>query len=92
MKYCLALLLAVTASVAAQEPPAKLPAPKPAAQPAENRPVLNLRLDNPSSFATIAPADKPAALPTLGGDARKIAPVPGSREATTIPKDSNPAH
>ena len=87
MKHSLALLLAITASAAAQEPPVKPPAAKPAAE----RPPLNLKLDNPSSFATIAPAEKPPALPTLGGDARKIAPVPTSREATTIPKDTNPA-
>jgi hypothetical protein len=89
MKRGLALLLAITASAAAQEPPAKPPAPKPAAE----RPPLNLKLDNPSSFATIAPAEKKQpALPTLGGDARKIAPVPESREANTIPKDTNPGH
>ena len=58
----------------------------------KERRTLNLRLDNPSSFATNAPAEKEAAkaLPTLGGDARKIAPVEGSREASAIPKDTNP--
>ena len=62
---------------------------------AAERPPLNLKLDNPSSFATIAPAEKKPepALPTLGGDARKIAPAPESREAEhPSPKDTNPGH
>ena len=82
----------VVAPAAAQEASKETPPPaKPPASPATDRPVLNLKLDNPSSFATIGPAEKKPALPTLGGDARKIAPVPTSREATTIPKDTNPA-
>ena len=89
----LLLLLAVTLPAWAQQgqtPPAE---PKKEKE-AERRP-LNLRLDNPSSFATIAPAEKEAqkALPTLGGDARKMDPAPlvGTRsEGGPYPKDGAP--
>ena len=85
-----ALLLAVALPAGAQQAPAE-PAKAPPPPTQEERRPLNLKLDNPSSFATIAPAEKPQpALPTLGGDARKIAPAPTSREANTIPKDTNP--
>src|SRR6185436_16481003 len=65
----LLLLLAVALPAWAQD--AKTPPAEPRVEPSkepERRP-LNLRLDNPSSFATIAPAEKEQqkALPTLGG-------------------------
>ena len=68
----------------------------PAKPPAAERPALNLRLDNASSWATNSPAGKEAArdLPTLGGDARKIeptmAPVGGKSEGGPYPKDTAP--
>jgi hypothetical protein len=53
----------------------------PPAEPAKERRTLNLRLDNPSSFATVDPDKAPAKeLPALGGDARKVTPAPISRE------------
>jgi len=64
-------------------------------QPAE-RPRLNLRLDNPSSFATTAPAEKEQqrGLPSLGDDARRIQrppAEPGTRpEGGPYPRDTNP--
>lgn len=66
----LLLLLAVALPAWAQQ--AQTPPAEPKNEP-ERRP-LNLRLDNPSSFATIAPAEKEPQkpLPSLGGDARKI--------------------
>ena len=94
MTRALLLVLVLLPAVAAAQAPAnENPQPaKPPERPATERPGLNLRLDNPSSFATIAPAEKQSApLPTLGGDARKLVPVPESREAQTIPKDTNPA-
>lgn len=63
-------------------------------KPAERRP-LNLKLDNPSSWATTAPEpekEREQNLPTLGADAR---PVPQTVQKTPewgsnspIPKDS----
>jgi len=92
----LLLLLAVTLPAAlptwaqqAQTPPVE-------AKKEPERRSLNLRLDNPSSFATSAPEEKeqPKGLPALGGDARKVeapkregaAPTPGG----PFPKDTNP--
>ena len=86
------LLLAVALPAWAQQTQQTPPA-EPKKEP-ERRP-LNLRLDNPSSFATIAPAEKEQqkALPTLGGDARKLEPAPlvGTRsEGGPYPKDGAP--
>jgi hypothetical protein len=82
----LALLLALTAFPAsAQE--SKAP------QKEEPRP-LNLKLDNPGSFATVAPRADPEekqALPGLGENARPMpTEVPRSESRTPFPKDSNP--
>ena len=84
------LLLAIALPAAAQQTPPVEPKKEP-----ERRP-LNLQLDNPSSFATIRPADKDAekGLPALGGDARKPAPVVregiARPEGGPFPKDTNP--
>ena len=89
-----ALLLAIALPAAAQQAPAEpAKAPQPPAK--EERRPLNLRLDNPSSFATVAPPEKEQqkGLPTLGGDARKIETpaVAGTRsEGGPYPKDTNP--
>ena len=85
------LFLAISLPAAAQQTQA--PPAEPKKEP-ERRP-LNLRLDNPSSFATVAPAEKSQekALPTLGGDARKVeAPrtAGGRSEGGPYPKDTNP--
>ena len=96
MRALLLLAVAMTAALPAaaqQAPPPSQPSAEPA-RPPERRP-LNLRLDNPSSFATEAPAEKAPAknLPTLGEDARKIErPVPlGQKsEGGPYPKDTNP--
>ena len=88
------LLLALASPALAQQTPA--PPAEPRVEPKnepERRP-LNLRLDNPSSFATIAPAEKeqPKGLPTLGGDARKIdSSIPAGSRSDPIPKDTAPA-
>ena len=92
-----ALLLAFALAAApalAQQAPAPAPADPPKAP--ERRP-LDLRLDNPSSFATVAPAEKPSRkdLPTLGGDARKFesSGMAGSKsDGGPYPKDMNPDH
>ena len=80
------LFLAFALPAAAQQAPSE-PAKAP------ERPPLNLRLDNPSSFATVRPAEKEQqkALPTLGGDARQLSPA-GARAPSSdpIPKDTNP--
>jgi len=91
----LLLLLAVALPAWAQD--AKTPPAEPRVEPSkepERRP-LNLRLDNPSSFATIAPAEKEQqkALPTLGGDARKVESggLIGERSENPVyPKDTAP--
>jgi hypothetical protein len=81
------LLVCVIGLAGAQTTPEK---------PEERRP-LNLKLDNPSSWATTAPEpekERDQNLPTLGADAR---PVPQTVQKTPewgsnspIPKDSNP--
>ena len=85
-----ALLLAIALPAAAQQTPPVEPKKEP-----ERRP-LNLQLDNPSSFATVAPAEKePKALPALGSDARVIAApkTAGTRsEGGPYPKDTNPGN
>ena len=93
MRALLLLAVAMTAALpaAAQQP--SQPAAEPA-KPSERRP-LNLRLDNPSSFATEAPAEKAPAknLPTLGEDARKIersVPLGEKSQGGPYPKDTNP--
>jgi hypothetical protein len=90
MRGVLLLLFALPA--AAQQAPSE-PARAPEAVKTPERPALNLRLDNPSSFATVRPPEKESAkgLPTLGGDARVI--NPGGSNAPSrdpIPKDTNP--
>jgi hypothetical protein len=81
----LLLLFAFTLPAAAQQAPV---------EPPKERPSLNLKLDRPSSFATVAPPEKSAdkELPTLGGDARK--PPPPSaispKSDGLYPKDTNP--
>ena len=86
----LALLLACAVlSAAAQEAKETKPAPRP-----ERRP-LNLKLDNPGSWATVAPTPAPkdpnSALPSLGEDARTMpAEVPRSSTKSPFPEDSNP--
>ena len=77
---------------------------KPAPQKEERRP-LNLKLDNPGSWATVeircatmitvapatAPKDPQSALPSLGEDARAMpTEVPRTDSRTPFPKDSNP--
>jgi hypothetical protein len=84
------LFLAIALPAAAQQTQA--PPVEPKKKEPERRP-LNLRLDNPSSFATAAPEKEPKDLPALGGDARKLergGPQPGER-GSPFPKDSNPA-
>ncbi|HXU42114.1 MAG TPA: hypothetical protein VN675_07305 [Burkholderiales bacterium] len=88
MRICWILMLAAALPVAAQVPAEQ---PRKTENPPERR-SLDLRLDNPSSFATIAPAEKePKVLPTLGGDARPTSS--GGANAPSrdpIPKDTNP--
>jgi hypothetical protein len=95
MIWTLLAVLALIPAAAMAQPPAKeesTPPAKPPERPAADRPALNLRLDNPSSWATTAPASEkePAkGLPTLGDDARPVAPSLPS-ESRSFPKDSNP--
>jgi hypothetical protein len=92
-----ALFCALLAAGAAWGQSAKEPAKEapPAERPAKDRPPLNLKLDNAGSFARGAGLESPPAkgLPTLGGDARPIAPPPLSTqrsESGPFPKDTNP--
>ena len=65
---------------------------KPQEKPAE-RPRLNLKLDNPSSFARVAPAeekDKAKDLPGLGDGARPLPSAPVGERGSPFPKDTNP--
>jgi hypothetical protein len=92
VKRALFLALTLIAAPAAAQAPAEKSPTNPPEQPKAERPSLNLRLDNPSSFATTASPEKEPAkgLPTLGGDARTLN-APGMRVPTDpIPKDTNP--
>jgi len=87
------LFVAIVLPAAAQQAQAPKPPAEPKKEP-EHR-SLDLRLDNPSSFATTAPLEKEPAkgLPTLGGDARKFEPPAkaGTRtEGGPYPKDTAP--
>ena len=89
MRALALLLLLATVPVGAQQATPQKPT-EPAQKEKERRP-LDLRLDNPSSFATITPPEKPPAkgLPTLGGDAKPVIPSLPS-ESRSFPKDTNP--
>jgi hypothetical protein len=95
MRFLGLLLLLVAGPIGAQQATPQPPA-EPAQKEKERRP-LNLRLENPSSFATVAPAEKPPAkdLPALGGDSRKPAAPQegigiGRTDSPVYPKDTNP--
>ena len=85
-------LLAAAGPAAAQAPQA----PKPA--PAEERPRLNLKLDNPGQYARETPREAAGGnkdakdnLPSLGGNAVSFEPSPASRSRTPTspyPKDT----
>jgi len=96
MKRVLLLAMTLVAAPAAAQSPAEKP-PVPAPEQAKpERPALNLRLDNPSSYATTSSPEKEPAkgLPALGGDARPIAPArregSGPTPGGPFPKDTNP--
>jgi hypothetical protein len=96
MRFLGFLLLLAAGPVGAQQATPQPPA-EPAQKEKERRP-LNLRLDNPSSFATVAPAEQPPAkdLPALGDGARKPAAPQegigiGRTDSPVYPKDTNPA-
>jgi hypothetical protein len=99
MTRALLMVLALLPAAAVAQAPVKdnPPPATPPERPASNRPVLNLRLDNASSFATTNPEKEPAkSLPALGGDARSI-PAPrregsGPTPGGPFPKDTNPQH
>ncbi len=88
MRLAAAILLGGATTVFAQAPESK-----PAVPPAE-RPALNLKLDNPSSFANTQPDAKaePASLPSLGGDARQVPKekIQPNTPATPYPADTAP--
>jgi hypothetical protein len=96
MKRVLLLALTLVAAPAAAQSAAEKPAAPAPEQANRERPVLNLRLDNPSSYATTSSPEKEPAkgLPTLGGDARPIAPRgtsgPRPESGGPFPKDTNP--
>ena len=87
------LLLCIALPAWAQQP--QTPPAEPKKETEQRRP-LNLRLDNPSSFATTAPVEKEEeskVLPKLGADARKPPPVRGGiarPEGGPFPKDTAP--
>jgi hypothetical protein len=82
----------VTGIAAAQAPKPAAKDEQPVAPPAAPaRAPLNLKLDNPSQYATQLPREKGAeGLPTLGSDARPLpAPDPDSPR-NPYPKDTTP--
>ena len=90
----LALLLACAALPALAQESKETKETKPSARPEERRP-LNLKLDNPGSWATVAPQPAPAdakpGLPALGEDARSMpTQIPRSTTKSPFPEDSNP--
>jgi len=99
MRHAAVLLLVACGlglPVAAQDKAAPAQPPE---RSARDRPTLNLRLDNPSSWATVAPEPEKEprqALPGLGADARPLPqtpapPVPTSNSSSSpYPKDTAP--
>ena len=95
MRALLFLAAAITAALPAaaqqtQTPPAE---PKKPEQKEQERRPLNLRLDNPSSFATTAPEekkDKSRELPGLGEGARPLPQSAPGERGSAFPKDTNP--
>ena len=91
MKRGLAVLLCCASSAFAQTKDAEAPQPPPRSE----RPALNLKLDNPASFANVRPEPKAEAaepLPTLGGDARTVPvekPLRTQTPASPYPPDTN---
>ena len=88
MRSVLALVACVTCTAAAQTP-----APAPQTPPAAERAPLKLKLDNPGSWATVAPAgekEQPAGLPTLGENARPMPKTLPSTPNSTSPYPSEP--
>ena len=91
MKRGLAVLLCCAGAAFAQTKEPQAPQPPPRTE----RPTLNLRLDNPASFAHVLPEPKdpsPATLPTLGADARTVPVEKPSRTntpASPYPPDLN---
>ena len=85
----LAFLLLAGAAAAQESKPPEKKAEKP-----QERPRLNLKLDNPSSFATTKPEEKasPKSLPALGGDAQPLPPSGMTSSNPTFPKDTAPGH
>ena len=91
MKRAVAVLLACASSAFAQTKEAE----KPQAPARSERPALNLRLDNPASFADMQPEAKaePETLPTLGGNARPVPkekPLQPQSPASPYPVDTAP--
>ena len=90
-----ALVLACGVAIPAVAQTTKDAPAEPPQRAATERPALDLRLDNPASWATVAPQrrkDPREVLPTLGADARPIVPerpTPGSA-SSTYPADTNP--
>ena len=88
MKRALAVLLCCASAALAQTKDAEAPA-------RSERPTLNLKLDNPASFANVRPEPKAEAaepLPTLGADARIVPlekPSRTSPPASPYPPDTN---
>jgi hypothetical protein len=90
--FCALLAAGAAWGQSSQEPAKEASPPE---RPAKERPPLNLKLDNPASFARGAGVENAPAkgLPTLGGDARRLEPAPisGQRsESGPYPKDTNP--
>jgi len=84
----LAVLLCCAGAAFAQSKEPAAPQPPPRAE----RPSLNLRLENPASFANVVPepkAESPATLPTLGADARTV-PVEKPSPRTNTPASPYP--
>jgi hypothetical protein len=73
--------------------PAPTPATAPQTPPAAERPPLKLKLDNPSSWATVSPdaaKDQPASLPGLGDNARPMPKTLPSTPNSNSPYPSEP--
>jgi len=91
MKRGLAVLLACASSAFAQTKEGETPQ----APARSERPALNLKLDNPASFANMQPDTKAEAssLPTLGGDALQVPkekPLQPQSPASPYPVDTAP--
>ena len=90
MRVFLTLWLLAAAGAAAAQETKKEPPPETKTEQERPAPRLNLKLENPGQYARETPPEtgKADPLPSLGGDARVVTPVPTAPSTRPFPKDT----